>query len=126
MREFEQKKKLRKVLYSRTTIFILFLIVLFLAQATWKVYKKEKITRDNLNQVADEYKKLETRERAIKSSVDFLQTDKGVESEIRSKFRAVKPGEQVAIIINDEVKKEVPPPPPETFWMKVKKFFDIL
>lgn len=126
MREFEQKKKLRKVLYSRTTIFILFLIVLFLAQATWKVYKKEKITRDNLNQVADEYKKLETRERAIKSSVDFLQTDKGVESEIRSKFRAVKPGEQVAIIINDEVKKEVSPPPPETFWMKVKKFFDIL
>lgn len=126
MREFEQKKKLRKVLYSRTTIFILFLIVLFLAQATWKVYKKEKITRDNLNQVADEYKKLETREHAIKSSVDFLQTDKGVESEIRSKFRAVKPGEQVAIIINDEVKKEVPPPPPETFWMKVKKFFDIL
>lgn len=126
MREFEQKKKLRKILYSRTVIFILCIVVVFLSQATWKVYKKEKITRDNLNQIADEYKKLEARESSIKSSVDFLQTDKGVESEIRSKFRAVKPGEQVAIIINDEVKKEIPPMPPETFWMKIKKFFDIL
>ncbi len=126
MREFEQKKKLRKVLYSRTIIFFLFLIVLFLARATWKVYKKEQITRHNLNQVADEYKRLEERELAIKSSVDYLQTDKGVESEIRSKFRAVKPGEQVAIIINDEVKKPVPPPIEKTFWQKVLDFFDIL
>ncbi len=126
MREFEQKRKLRKVLYSRTMIFFLFIIVIFLAQATWKVYKKERLTRKNLNQVADEYKKLEHRESTIKSSVDYLQTDKGVESEIRSKFRAIKPGEQVAIIINDEVKKTNTVQKEKTIWQKVLDFFDIL
>lgn len=126
MREFEQKKKIRRILYSRTVIFILFLIFVFMAQATFRVYKKAKISKNNLNQVADEYDRLGAREQKIRDSVDYLQTDKGVEAEIRSKFRATKEGEQVAIIINDEVKKEVPPAPRRSLWKKLVDFFDIL
>ncbi len=126
MREFEQKKKIRKILYSRTVIFLLFVVFVFLLHATYKVYQKQRLSQHNLDQVAQEYNKLEQREQRIKSSVDYLQTDKGVEAEIRSKFRAVKPGEQVAIIINDEVKKEIPTAPKQSLWVKIIDFFDIL
>ncbi len=126
MREFEQKKKIRKILYSRTMIFFLFLVFVFLLQATWRVYHKQAISRQSLNQVIQESKRLDDRERAIQASVDYLQTDKGVEAEIRSKFRATKPGEQVAIIINDEVKRDISVPTQKTLWQKILDFFDIL
>jgi len=126
MREFEQKKKIRRILYSRTVIFILFLGLVFMIQATWRIYKKAQVSKNNLDQVAEEYKRLGAREQKIRDSVDYLQTDKGVEAEIRSKFRATKEGEQVAIIINDEVKKESVPVPRRSFWVKIVSFFDIL
>lgn len=126
MREFEQKRKVRKILYSRTMIFVLFVVFIFLAHATWNVYQKERLSKRNLEQVAEESRRLQAREDSIRTSVNYLQTDKGVESEIRSKFRAVKAGEQVAIIINDEIKKDIQRVQKETFWMKIVNFFDIL
>lgn len=94
--------------------------------ATYGVYKKERLTRINLEQVENEKSNLDNRYYALEKSVAYLQTDEGVESEIRNKFRAVKPGEQVAIIVNTEVKKEPLLKKNQSFWMKIKDFFGIL
>lgn len=42
------------------------------------------------------------RKEKLVSNIEYLKTDDGVESEIRNKFRLVKQGESVAVIINDE------------------------
>lgn len=126
MREFERKKKVKKIMYSRTIIFSLFVLLLFFIHATYGVYKKERITRNSLRQVENEKLNLDNRYHTLEKSVAYLQTDEGVEAEIRNKFRAVKPGEQVAIIVNTEVKKEVAVPKDRSFWMKIKDFFGIL
>lgn len=126
MREFERKKKVKKIMYSRTIIFGLFILLLFFMHATYGVYKKERLTRINLEQVENEKSNLDNRYYALEKSVAYLQTDEGVESEIRNKFRAVKPGEQVAIIVNTEVKKEPLLKKNQSFWMKIKDFFGIL
>lgn len=126
MREFERKKKVKKIMYSRTIIFGLFILLLFFIHATYGVYKKERITRINLEQVENEKANLDHRYQTLEKSVAYLQTDEGVESEIRNKFRAVKPGEQVAIIVNTDIKKETVVKKDMSFWMKIKDFFGIL
>jgi cell division protein FtsB len=126
MREFERKKKVKKILYSRTSIFILLVITVFLAHATFGVYQKAALTRENVLQIEKEKYDLDSRHQTLEKAVAYLQTDEGIETEIRRKFRAIKPGEQVAVIINTEVKKESMPAPNHSFWMKIKDFFDIL
>ncbi len=126
MKEFERKKKVKKIMYSRTVIFLLFLLFIFLLHATYGVYKKEKLTRINLAQIELERSSLDIRYQKLEKSVAYLQTDEGVESEIRNKFRAVKPGEQVAVIINNEIKKEKIIQKDQSLWMKIKDFFGII
>lgn len=123
MREFESKKKFRKFLYSRTMIFILLVIFVFLVRATWKVYKQEQVSRANFNKVLNETNRLAARENTLKQDISYLETDDGVDAEIRQKFRAVKPGEQVAVIVREERRKDIHLDVETTFFDRVLAFF---
>lgn len=126
MREFERKKKIKKALYSRPVIFLLFIVLAFLIHATWNIYKKQQISKIDLQEVKKESDGLALREAHLKDAVAYLNTDEGIEAEIRSKFRAVRPGEQVAVIIHNDVEKVLLPPEKKSFWMKIKSFFGII
>ncbi len=102
MHEFQQKKKIRKILYSPLVLIILALVLVVLIRGVWNVYNKERLSSENLEQEQAELAKLEERERSLASSFDYLKTDQGIESEIRTKFRAVKEGEKVSVIIDDK------------------------
>jgi hypothetical protein len=43
---------------------------------------------------------LSQRQQDISRRVDYLSTDQGVEAEIRTKYHAIKEGEQVAVIVD--------------------------
>lgn len=125
MREFESKKKFRKFIYSRTMVFIMFLIFVFLCRATWKVYTQHEVSRLNLQKVVNETKRLSDREQTLKQDISYLETDEGIEAEIRQKFRAVKPGEQVAVIVREERRKDIHLESETTFFDKVLDFFHL-
>ncbi len=40
----------------------------------------------------------------ILSEIEYLKTEKGIETELRDKFRVVKKGEQMAVIVNSKDK----------------------
>lgn len=101
MREFEQKKIRRKILYSPITLILLFLAIVLLFNSVYKVYKKEVLSRENLQKTEIESRELQDKINRLQASVNFLQTDEGVEAELRSKFRAVKDGESVTVIVDD-------------------------
>lgn len=101
MREFEQKKIRRKILYSPITLILLFLAIILLFNSVYKVYKKEVLSRENLQKTEIESRELQDKINRLQASVNFLQTDEGVEAELRSKFRAVKDGESVTVIVDD-------------------------
>ncbi len=103
MLEFQKKKKIKKILYSPIVLIILALLVVFLIKGAWSVYKKESLSMQNLEKERIELEKLLLREKSLASSLDYLKTDQGIESEIRSKFRAVKEGEKVAVIVDEQV-----------------------
>jgi len=102
--DFEQKRKLKKFLYSRTMLVILLLIVLGISRATWNVYQKMQLSKANLEIVTKDLDKLKERQTALASQIDRLNTEQGVESEIRQKFKVVKEGEGIAVIVNDDIK----------------------
>ncbi len=103
MLEFQVKKRVKKILYSRAMFVVLIVLVALAGRATWGVYQKEKISQLNLDRLQAEITELKGREEYITSGIDRLGTDRGIEEEIRQKFKVVKDGEVMAILMDDEM-----------------------
>ena len=102
MLEFQEKKRLRNILYSKITLIALFIILIFIARATFSVYHKQKTSKGNLNKAQEEIAELKKREKMLNYEIDRLKTERGAEEEIRKKFMVGKLGEQVIVIVDDD------------------------
>jgi cell division protein FtsB len=102
MLDFQRKKNFRKKLYSPLVLIPLVIVMALLISGVWGVYKKSRLSALNLEREKSELAKLEVRQKNLSKSIDYLKTEQGVEDEIRTKFRAVKEGEKIAVIIDDD------------------------
>jgi cell division protein FtsB len=102
MHEFQEKKKIRNILYSKVTLVALIVILVFIARAAFSVYHKQKVSGENLAKAKEEVAELEKREEMLNSEIERLKTEKGTEEEIRKKFMVGKIGEQVIVIVDDK------------------------
>ncbi|MCH7529686.1 septum formation initiator family protein [Patescibacteria group bacterium] len=98
--EFREKRKLKQILYSKLTLAVLFIIVLFLASTVLSVYQKEKSTRVAKELQEMEFDELSGREAVLRAEIDRLNSNRGIEEEIRSKFEVGREGERIIIITN--------------------------
>ena len=101
MRDFQKRKKIRKILYSPIILLLLAIILVLLLRGVWSVYTKAYVSSKNLEQEHYEFDKLNERQAHLAASLEYLKTDQGIEGEIRNKFRVVKDGEFVAVIIDE-------------------------
>lgn len=125
MIEFQKKKRIRRVLYSPIVLLTLAIIFVILFRSSWGIYHKERLSSVNLEKEKIELEKLSLREKNLNSSLAYLKTEQGIENEIRSKFRVVKEGEKVAVIIDDEA-TTVPAQTATTtynFWYRIFHWF---
>lgn len=102
MLDFQKKKKIRKILYSPFVLITLFIITILISSGVVSVYKKAKLSEENLEREKRELERLAVREKTLTSSINYLKTDQGIENEIRTKFRAVREGEKVVVIIDSQ------------------------
>lgn len=100
MFDFQQKRKIRKVLYSRVTLFFMLVAVVFLARATYHIYTKEQMSAADYAAVEKSYNDLLSRQAMLVSATAKLNTQSGQDEEIRDKFSVAKPGETVVMVIN--------------------------
>src|ERR1035437_2788325 len=100
MIDFQQKRKINKIIYSKVSFVILFILIIFLGKSTLDIYKKYKISSDNYNETKKEYDSLQSRKGMLSSEINKLNTESGIEEEIRSKFSVAKPGETVVTVID--------------------------
>ena len=100
MVDFQQKKKIRKVIYSRITIVVIFIAIIFLARAVYDIFEKERMSAEDFSIIQKDYNSLENRQNMLKSEIDKLNTKDGIEEEIRGKFSVAKPGETVVVIVD--------------------------
>lgn len=109
MFDFQQKKpSYKKFIHSPGALFVLFILTLIVLKALWGVYKKERLSAEYLAREQGEYNKMIARKNELTQSVEYLKTDRGVEAEIRSKFRVVKEGESVAVIVDNDASTSAP------------------
>ncbi len=86
---------------SPITLLLLLILFIVLARSAWKVHQKAELSVARLSQAQIELNRLTEREKELSSKVNYLSTADGLEAEIRTKYHAVKQGESVAVIIED-------------------------
>lgn len=65
--------------------------------------QKAVVSKEHLAQAEASLENIKDRRDILEKNVQYLSTDEGIEAEIRSKFRAVSPGEKVVVIIDGGV-----------------------
>lgn len=122
MYEFQQKRKVRQIIYSKWSLLFLAVIVILLAKGNWGVIRKELGSRQNLNNVEKELLLVKEKETELRSNIYKLNTPEGVESEIRSRFSVKKPGEEVVLIVEPSNSTSTQDQS-NSFWSKIGRWF---
>lgn len=123
MLDFQQKRKIRSVAYNKVTLIILFLLILVMAHSTWTIYKKEQTSKEMKDISLQNVEELRARSEDLKSKVDTLKTNTGIEEEIRSKFNVTKDNESMVVVVDDETGTTSTTTLRVSFWQKILNFF---
>jgi hypothetical protein len=124
MSRLKSKNKFRKIFYSWPVFILLLAMMSLVASGVWGVSKNERTSREKKDSSEERYDKLEDKSDNLLSEIESLRTEKGRESEIRDKFRVVKKGEQLAIILKsvDDPERKVIEENDENLWEKILNF----
>lgn len=126
MREFKQRRKFKKKLYSKFVIFLLVLVIILLAKGTWGIFQKSRESDKRLEISQERLIELKKRQSAVVSRIEILKTSTGVEEEIRTKYDVAKEGEHVIIIVQDDdsVEEAEEPKGLKGLWHKITSILD--
>lgn len=102
MRKFQDRRKFRKLIFSSLSFALLLIVSVLLVNATFKVYVKNNNAVEKNEKVKAQITELEERKRKLEAELARLQTQNGIEEEIREKFNMQKPGEQVLTIVENK------------------------
>ena len=97
-----KKSLLKRVLTSPFSLILVVIIFIFITKATWGLRYKVILSDTKLGQARTELANLQSRETDLTAQVAHLSTEQGVESEIRTKFKGVREGESLAVIIGND------------------------
>lgn len=118
MVKLSRKSRFKQLLYSPLSIGLLLIPIVLLGNAAWNARQTALNTEANLAAVSSELTDLQVREEALTTELDRLDTERGMEEEIRRKFELGKEGEELVIIVEDKNKTEPEPQPEQKPWWK--------
>src|SRR3989344_5871001 len=102
MAEFQKNRKWQKIAYSKLTLFTLFVFLVLLSVSLVKIAGKSRETAQNNQTVLRELEKFQSQSAALSGEIGKLKTPDGIEEKIREKYRVVKDGEGLIVIIDDK------------------------
>ena len=123
MLDIQQKRKARSIAYHPVTLVILGILVLIFAHSTWEVYQKKRDSEELRNISAGNLSDLQARDAELKANIANLETQNGVEEEIRSKFNVAKPGENMVVVV-DNNSPTTSMATSTGFWQNLRRIFD--
>lgn len=114
-----------KRLFTRVVLwigfFISFAALTLLATTTWRVYVREREASEEHKFEAQALSDLEQRKTTLDENIAKLETERGIEEEVRKRFPVVKPGESEILIVvsKEDPQKETP----KTHWWETALSF---
>lgn len=111
MKEFQEKKRFRKIIFSKGMLFVLFLLILLLSFSLAKMYIKSRQAVVKNEEAKKDLAETEKRMTDLERDINRLQSESGIEEEIRKNLNMSKPGEEVLVIVdkkeeNDKIEEE--------------------
>lgn len=116
----------KKRSWMKSPIVTIFLLVLvgWSGFVVVKTFFKFKEARAYRNEYKSQYNDLRIKHEELNQKNSRLNTDRGVEEEIRNKFRVVKPGEELVVIV-DETGTVSTPLEKTPWWRTVLNFIGL-
>lgn len=100
MREFQEKRELKRIIFSRASAVALFILLVFLSVFTIKTFLKYRKAVLKSEQIAQETEDMMKKTEDLREKISKLETAGGLEEEMREKFNVAKPGEEVLTIVD--------------------------
>lgn len=94
-------------MYSPLSLIILFLILIFVGKGFFGVYQKYSFSKDALAKSESELAVLKEKKDNIDQKIKNLETETGIEQEIRAKFDVAKEGERLVVIVDDKKEETI-------------------
>ena len=123
MFDFHEKRKLRRILYSKAALIVLGVLVVWFSYQVFIVYEKDKQARERRAESVALLQELEGRKNQLRSEVERLSTDRGIEEEIRDRFEVAREGEQVIVIVDAPEESKQKPEKKKGFFERLFDWF---
>jgi len=125
MLDFQQKWKAKTFLYSRGVRVFLAIVALYSVYSTYMVYQKKQESMGDVVQAEERVIALSAKNTALLEDIDHLQTEEGLEAEIRSKYSVAKGSEQVVVLVEEEPAPASATLEKKSVWLKIKRVFGL-
>ena len=123
MRNFQEKRRLNRFFQSTPILAFLAILVLIFAWGVFGFMGKMSATSDNKQVAAVKLAELEDKKQRLNGEIARLETEGGVEENIREKFGLAKAGEGLIVVVDDKNKVEVVPEKKGWFGTLMDKWF---
>lgn len=100
MRELQQKQRLKQKLYSTPALAVLLIVTLLIIRGAYGVIMKERESAGYVTNLENKVMALSDRQTELKSDITRLQTEEGIDTEIKTRFSVAKTGEHVVVIVD--------------------------
>jgi cell division protein FtsB len=123
----DNSHKIKTFLSSPITLVFALIVLVFVARSAWQMNIKSRDIESKKTLADMKLTELQKEEMRLTQDIEYLSTEEGVEYYLRSKYKAVKPGESVAIIIESETTTATATPDiksDESFWSKIKSIWE--
>lgn len=101
LRDFQEKKEIEKFIFSWPALIVAFLLVILVSLGVLRILKRELALRREIRTLEAKIKETEKKGEGFEKTLSELATPSGLEKEARRRFNLVRPGEEVAVFLED-------------------------
>lgn len=123
MAEFRNRKKVSNFLHSTPVIIVLFGIAILFAINIVDIAKKGIETERNKDIAYAKVEDLKEKQLRLEADIARLDTPEGAEDAVRDKFRVVKEGEGLIVILDDKNAAQSVPEERQGIWAFLRNLF---
>ncbi|KND48813.1 MAG: hypothetical protein AB200_00025 [Parcubacteria bacterium C7867-005] len=100
MKELQEKQRIKKRLYSTPGLVVLLIVAFFMIRGAYGVIVKERESSKYVEDLEKKIGSLSQRQEDLRDGIGRLETEEGIETEIKEKFSVSKPGERVVVVVD--------------------------
>ena len=101
MKELQKRQRIKRIVYSVPSLFLLSVVSFFLARGALRVLDKANESSRLSKDLEAQAVILTLREQELNEDIRRLQTEEGVKEEIKERFSVTQEGEHVAVVVDE-------------------------